>query len=153
MSGVSAHIDFDDHELTRAIAALSAPQLDEIGDVVGALVEDQVKRRISDEKTSPDGDAWEPWSAGYAAHLQEQGKTAGLLLVLSGDLRDSIQHFTRGDDVHVGTPLVYGAIHQFGGDVGQGHQAIPARPYLGLSDENAREIKELVIGQLEDLFQ
>ncbi|WP_417262622.1 phage virion morphogenesis protein [Celeribacter sp.] len=153
MSGVSAHIDFDDRELTRAIAALSTAQIDELGDVVGALVEDQVKRRISDEKTAPDGSSWEAWSAGYAAQLQERGKTAGSLLEQSGDLRDSIQHFSRGDDVHVGTPLIYGAIHQFGGDVSQGHPAIPARPYLGISDENAREIKELVIGQLEGLFQ
>jgi phage virion morphogenesis protein len=73
------------------------------------------------------------------------------LLVGRGDLRDSIQNYTSGDTIRVGTNLVYGAIHQFGSNGAEG--GIPARPWLGLSREDEREITDLVIGRLEDLLQ
>ena len=39
------------------------------------------------------------------------------------------------------TPLVYAAIHQFGGRAGRGHAVvIPARPYVGLSPGRAEQI-------------
>ena len=66
-----------------------------------------------------------------------------------GDLRDSIQNFTTGTAAVVGTPLIYGATHQFGSANG----TIPARPYLGLSNDNRLAIEELVIGRIEDLLQ
>lgn len=44
--------------------------------------------------------------------------------------------------MEVGSELVYAAIHQHGGEpVGS---AIPARPYLGISDENAADLNAIV---------
>ena len=55
-----------------------------------------------------------------------------------GDLESSIQFLVTGDQVEVGTNLIYGAIHQFGGEeVGI---PIPARPYLGIGAENADDL-------------
>lgn len=40
-----------------------------------------------------------------------------------------------------GTNVLYGAIHHFGGRAGRGHRArIPARPYLGVSDDDRAEL-------------
>jgi phage virion morphogenesis protein len=39
-------------------------------------------------------------------------------------------------------PLVYGAIHQFGGQAGRHHATtIPARPYVGLSPERSEQLR------------
>jgi phage virion morphogenesis protein len=104
---------------------------------IGALVESQSKARF-DERRSPEGDQWPAWSAGYAAS-RARGHS---LLVASGALRDSIAWELDADELAIGTNLVYGAIHQFGGteDMPAGPAAIPAREYLGVSEDNETEI-------------
>lgn len=152
MAGVSFEADLDLSEAQAALANLSTRDLDALTYEIGSLIEDQTKRRIMDEKTAPDGTPWAPWSDAYAESLKRPNRTnPRSLLVGEGDLLGSIQNYTTGETVQVGTNLVYGAIHQFGGEpVGIN---IPARPYLGLSDDDAQEIEELVAGRLEDLLQ
>jgi phage virion morphogenesis protein len=152
MSGVTFEATLDLAEAQARLARLSARDLDVLSYEIGSLIEDQTKRRIADEKTAPDGTAWAPWSDSYQQSLKRRNRrTARSLLVGEGDLRDSIQNYTSGEEVRVGTNLVYGAIHQFGGEpVGM---PIPPRPYLGLSKENAEEIEDLVVDRLEDLLQ
>lgn len=44
-----------------------------------------------------------------------------------------------------GTNVLYGAIQHFGGRAGKGHRArIPARPYLGVSDDDRTELLTIV---------
>lgn len=151
MAGVVHEVSLDSAAAQAALARLSPELLAQVADEIGAMVEDQTKRRIEDEKTAPDGTPWAPWSAGYAERLAK--KTARSLLVGEGNLRDSIQNLVTGTDIAVGTNLPYGAIHQFGGDVSQGHPPIPARPYLGLSVENATEIEDLVLIRVEEVLR
>ena len=147
MAGVAVEADFD--VAARALSRLSEDNIALVSYEIGALIEDQTKLRIADEKTAPDGTRWAPWSARYAATRNTGNAIRHSLLVGEGDLRDSIQNFTPGTAAVVGTPLIYGATHQFGSANG----AIPARPYLGLSDDNRLAIEDLVIGRLEDLLQ
>ncbi len=110
---------------------------------IGAEVESQTRRRIEEGGPDPDGTPWEEWSDAYAG-TRHAGHS---LLVGEGDLLDSIQFITRGAEVEVGTNLIYGAIHQFGGDeVGMN---IPARPYLGLSPDNEADL----LGVVEDFIE
>ncbi|EGJ49047.1 phage virion morphogenesis protein [Desulfocurvibacter africanus] len=112
-------------------------------DEVGAAVESQTRRRITDEKEGPDGTPWPAWSPGYA----ETRHAGHSLLVGEGDLGDSVTYAVGlgGDFVEAGTNLIYGAIHQFGGQAGRKRAAtIPARPYLGLSEGNESELASLV---------
>lgn len=154
MSGVIIQTELDVVAAAAGLARLNAAELDVIAYDVGALIEDQTKRRIAEEKTAPDGTPWAPWSQGYAASLKRRNKvTARSLLVGNRHLMDSIRNATTGEEIKVGTELLYGAIHQFGGDTSQGHPAIPARPYLGLSEANSREIEDRVADLLEDLLQ
>ena len=152
MAGVSFDAQLDLSEAQAKLARLSTSDLDTVTYEIGALIEDQTKRRIADEKTAPDGTPWAPWSDAYAQSLKRRNRiTPRSLLVGENNLLTSIQNYTTGETARVGTNLVYGAIHQFGGEaVGKN---IPARPYLGISDDNATEITDLVTDRLEDLLQ
>ena len=139
MSGVVGKIDLTQFKsLQSRIEALSRMDLAPLMDEIGATVESQTRRRLSEEKESPDGEVWPGWSQPYST-TRHGGHS---LLEGDGDLVDSIHSVASADEVHVGSNLVYAAIHQFGGeDVGSN---IPARPYLGLSADNLREIEAAV---------
>lgn len=122
-----------------ALARLGSEGIERMTAGIGTLVERQTKDRITDEKTAPDGTPWAPWSARYAATRNTGSRRANSLLIDSENLLESIQDYSAGDTVRVGTRTPYSAIQQFGG------RGIPARPYLGLSDANRREIEELAI--------
>lgn len=148
MAGVVLSVDLDLGRTERAIAALATPELDDLAFAVGQLLETQTRTRISDEKRSPDGAPWPAWSDDYAATRAARHS----LLVGEGapGLMESVQNYSGGAEARVGTNLVYGAIHQFGGEaVGI---PIPERPYLGVSTENAAEIEDLVVDFLEELL-
>lgn len=103
---------------------------------IGQLVEAQTKRRIQDEKTSPEGEPWAEWSESYAGSRQGHHS----LLLFEGRLRDSVVgKVLNGSTVVVGASMIYAAVHQYG------YKNTPARPYLGLSEDNADEIVELII--------
>lgn len=109
---------------------------------IGQLMEAQVKRRIQDEKTAPDGTPWQDWSEAYA----KSRKGNHSLLLFEGRLRDSVAgRALNGNAAVVGASMIYAAVHQYGYPV----KHIPARPYLGLSDENADEVADLVIDWCE----
>ncbi|MBL4870543.1 MAG: phage virion morphogenesis protein, partial [Robiginitomaculum sp.] len=139
MSGVALHIDVSDLGLAADRLEAIAGQID-LGVITAAVagsVESQTKRRISDEKTSPDGDPWAAWSAAYAG-TRHSGHS---LLQGEGDLLDGIFSEQRGDKAVVGSNEVYAAIHQFGGKAGRNKSIdIPARPFLGISEENEADI-------------
>ncbi|MEL8055038.1 MAG: phage virion morphogenesis protein [Pseudomonadota bacterium] len=136
---------------------LSLPDLDRLGaqlmsiDSVipdalpglSVLVESQTRRRIADEKESPDGEPWAAWSPAYAK-TRRGGQS---LLIGRGDFLDSIAGDVIGNDtISVGSDKVQAALMQFGGDDSMvpGPAAVPARPYLGLSDANLDEVSDFL---------
>jgi phage virion morphogenesis protein len=151
MAGVVHEVSLDSAAAQAALARLSPELLAELVDDIGSMVKAQTEQRIDVEKTDPDGKPWASWSQRHAERLAK--KTARSLLVGEGDLRDSLAAYVTGTEVRVGTNLPYGAIHQFGGDVSQGHPPIPARPYLGLSVENATEIENLLLIRVEEVLR
>ena len=130
--------------ILNGISGLIEPAM--ITNTVAAVIESQTRRRIQDEKTAPDGTPWADWSPAYA-ETRHSGQS---FLQGDGDLLDSIFGEQRGDDAVVGSPLVYAAIQQHGGaEVGK--PELPARQFLGVSDDNAREIEDVVITYLQGL--
>ena len=102
-------------------------------------------------QTAPDGTAWaalQPW------YQKEKRRNKNRILALNGYLRGQMTWQLVGDrTVEIGSNLPYAAVHQFGATIKpraakvlifRGHAAksvtIPARPYLGLSDEDRSEI-------------
>jgi phage virion morphogenesis protein len=136
---VEAHGLPDWQRLARRVASMCGTgDRHQLLEEIGAEVESQTRRRISEEKTSPDGEKWPAWSDAYAA-TRHEGQS---LLEAEGYLLDSLQFAVSGDQVEVGSNLVYAAIQEFGGaEVGK--PGLPARSYLGLSDENAADVEAI----------
>lgn len=161
MTGVVHELDAN--IAVRAFDRLAKADMDVVADAIGNMIENQTKERIATEKTTPDGTAWAPWSDAYD-NTRNHAKHS--LLVGEGNpgLLESIQNYSRGYNATaiVGTNLIYGAIHQFGGKPGKdGADApsgavgngIPARPYLGVSSENSIEIEQLVADRIAGYLQ
>ena len=113
-----------------------------------AEVEGQTHRRIREGGPAPDGSPWPEWSEAYAA-TRHGGHG---LLFGEGGLDDAIQALVDGDEAEVGTNLVYGAIHQFGG-AEAGRPGLRPRAYLGLSAEGEADLDAIIDALLEGQIQ
>ena len=132
-------------KIQHVINRLSTADLSDLLDTVGQLIENQVKNRILEEKTDPEGNKWKPWSDKYPK--TRHGNQS--LLVNEGNLHDSIQHVVSGSTLEVGSNLPYAAAQALGTeDIGGD---IPSRQYLGLSDENQDEVEKIVTLWLKEL--
>jgi phage gpG-like protein len=141
--------------VVRAINAIVEAPGEEMFEKIASIVESQTRRRITDEKTDPEGKPWRDWSEVYAAsqhgtkrHKPHPGqlRRAGghSILELMGHLRDSIGHVIGERSVAVGVEeagvtaeVKYGAAMQ------------ATRPFLGLSDSDEIEIVEIIADFIE----
>lgn len=134
----------------QRMLSLSRDNFSAMLEEVGGLVESQVRRRISEQKTSPDGKNWPAWSDSYAR--TRHGNHS--LLENEGDLLDSIQYVINGDELEVGSNVKYAATHQFGDKrlaFGKVDVVIPPRPFLGLSDADMDEVVEVIDDFIDDI--
>lgn len=138
MSGVS--IELDSTDLFKGIAQadrLAGWQLYELADAASELMANQTKKRLELEKAAPDGSRWADWSDDYAAT-----RHGGHSLLRGRDhLLGSVQSYATAEEAVTGSNRAYAAVHQEGSEDGD----TPARPYLGLSDANERELQALVL--------
>lgn len=160
MAGVSIQIDV--HDLDDAIARIGRiDDLDtgELMSSLGALGESQTRRRISDEKTAPDGSPWAP------------NRSGGPILEQTGQhLLQSIAWTSSATQAEWGASWEHAHVHQEGATiVPKNAQAlvfeaggatvfakkvtIPARPFVGISADNAEEITDFVTDFLGGLFK
>lgn len=110
-------------------------------DTIGQHLVNTTEERF-DRREAPDGTPWEPVSDEYAKRklANRATKRSGAvtdpaqILELTRDLRRGIRHQVAGTEVNVGSDREYAASHQFG------RGGIPARPFLGISEEDEREI-------------
>ncbi|WP_328184630.1 phage virion morphogenesis protein [Marinobacter sp. OP 3.4] len=125
--------------LQERIERLGRVNRRELLEQLAGVVESQVRRRISEEKESPDGERWQAWTSDYAA-TRHGGQS---LLEGDGGLIDSVTSEIDGDQALTGSNLVYFAIHNFGGtpDMAPGPAGIPARQSLGFNQDNLDEIE------------
>lgn len=138
------------NEATRKVAALAHVDVAELMAVVGELGESQTRRRITDEKTSPDGTAWPPNLTGTS-----------ILLETGDHLLSSVAFMSSADEAKWGASWEYAHVHQDGlvikakdaprlafmlGDrkVFAKQVTIPPRPFVGLSADNLTEIGDVV---------
>lgn len=146
MSGTQFRIELDDAAAQRMFASLHAgatsgalPLFTEIG----SALEASTRERIESTKRAPDGTPWLPISEAWIEHKRGKGYAEGIL-TMRGDLLNSVAFEAAPNYVDViAGPTDYAAIHQYGGQAGRGHATeIPARPYMGVSEEDADEIRE-----------
>lgn len=134
----------------------------ELMEGIGRLVQEQTRRRITDEKTAPDGSAWK----------ENRARTS--ILHASGALAASIDYIASTGSVIIGSGLIYARVHQEGAVIkpvnGQALKfwwvsggfvnfviarsvTIPRRQYLGLSADNQNEAVEATEDWLSRLLQ
>lgn len=95
---------------------------------------------------SPNGTRWLPLSESYA-NSQRKLKSRGRdkILTFGGYLR-SLNYQATPNSLRLGTPMIYGATHQFGDN----SRHIPARPFLGFSKEDEVRIMEILSDYLKE---
>lgn len=150
MAGVGLHID--NSALQRVHIKLNRligrDAQSELLETVGSVTESQTRRRLSQEKSSPDGTPWADWSDDYAK-TRHSGHS---LLENEGELIDSIQYQVNGNEVVIGSNLIYAAIQHYGG-AGVGRPGLVERPYLGVSQDNHDELEGVLESWMQGLMQ
>ncbi|MGA0569644.1 phage virion morphogenesis protein [Variovorax sp. VNK109] len=128
-----------------------------IFDAIGQYGESSTRLRFK-KGIGPDGARWKPSARALASGgqtLVNKGAHGGLL--------GSITYRADNESAEWGTNKIYAAIHQFGGTirpraarnlrfrtaggafVSTKRVVMPARPFLGLNDEDHREIPQIVV--------
>ena len=161
MSGARVELEFDNSQVLAAVRGA----LDELADprpllldIGEALVNSTRDRFIA--QRGPDGQTWKTLSPRY---LQTKSPNPGKILQRRGDMVRQIFPQVEGATLLVGTDRVYGAVHQFGalkGAFGKTRRGapipwgdIPARPFLGISDDDAAEIIAIARDHLQARLQ
>lgn len=114
MAGANLPINLrvDDRELLAALRALQTrlgdltPIFRELGEMLLNSTRDRFR-----SQTAPDGS---PWAALSPAYQARKRKHKDKILTLDGRLRGTLAYQAGPDTLRIGTPLVYGATHQFG---------------------------------------
>jgi len=138
MAGVELSVDLQADAAHSAFARLIALGVNPSADLnqIGAALEDSTLERF-ETNIAPDGTPWLPSERALA----QNGRT----LVDTGRLRDSIGYEVTGDELSIGTNVIYAAIHQGGGKAGRNLATIlPARAFLGISDSDQFTIDEIL---------
>lgn len=145
-------------ELKRDLAALG--DIDPVGlnKKIGEALVSSTKQRFEDEK-APDGTSW-PKSIRAAS-------SGGQTLSDKGHLKNSINAHATATSVEVGTNIKYAHVHQDGMEIKAKNAkclrfqaggrwvkkkkvTIPARPFLGISDDDMEEIDGTIIDHIEE---
>jgi phage virion morphogenesis protein len=147
--------ELHDDEIQRALQSLQGavgnlrPAMAEIGEVLT----ESTKQRFS-TKTGPDGQQWKENSDFTINFIHKfdgfewmKGRDDPLI-GRSGKLQDQIHYNLIGNDaLEVGSPMKYAAMQQFGGTKSEFPHLfgdIPARPFLGVSDDDKNEIMAIL---------
>lgn len=142
MAGASIRIDIDDKAVRRALQSLLT-----VADnprsaflEIGEFLQIAHDERFS-EQVSPEGVPWAPLSPDY---LARKPKNQNLILILDEHLKGELHYQVTGSGpalaLEFGTPLIYGATHQFGAP----ERNIPERPFLGLSEADERGVLDIL---------
>lgn len=123
----------------RVLQTLSRLQSKDLWDQIGNAAANQARRRITHDKRAPDGSAWPRLSKPYARWKAKRKPGVGML-EFDGNLRDSITHIARDREAEVGSNLPYAVVHQ----MGSRDRTTPARPFLGMSRQDASDIHDVV---------
>ena len=158
-------IELTDEEVTAALERLSRSLLDTtpVMQDIGELLVRSTKKRFP-EGDAPDGSKWLPKSATTLAAYQARGDRMDFrpLFGPSGRLSSEIFYEVGpgGSSVEIGSNLIYAGVMQFGaaqgafGTTARGSPIpwgdIPARPFLGLSEEDRTNILATITEWLED---
>lgn len=138
---MDVEIKHDDRELQRALNRLIEaganlpPAMREIAGHLADSVADSF-----DRERAPDDAPWKPLKPKTVRDRERRGYGAGPFLERSGDRARSILADHDETGAVAGTNLIYVATHHFGDE----RHKIPARPFLGVTDEHRSMILDAI---------
>lgn len=144
----------------RKFKALGDMRFTRATKLIAARLLSSTQQRFRDER-GPDGT---PWKKSIRARKGQRrdargrfdtgvNKSGGKTLTDTARLRRSITSHADAERAEVGTNVIYAGIHQFGGLTGRGHAVkMPARPFLGLSADDEKEIDKIITAELGALL-
>ena len=139
--------------LTRLADGIRDPRLMErIGAEVVTFSQERI---LSGKNTAPDGSRWEPLAMSTILRKRKKGFGGQGTLVQRGHLWSTIVAANAtADGVDIGSTCVYAMIHQKGGKTGRGHKTtIPARPYIGVSQDEELVLQRWIGRWVKDLLE
>lgn len=110
---------------------------------IGNVLENSIRYRISNSKIAPDGKAW-----AQAKHA----KKSGSLLVDTGGLMSGITYAASKNAVIVGSDKLYAVHLHYGTQNKDGSERLPPRPIFGISEQDYRDIDELLTDYITGAF-
>ncbi|HRP26519.1 phage virion morphogenesis protein [Thauera sp.] len=162
---ISIELDIRDvvARLSRLSDAVGPGGLEPAFRQIGEDLIESVKRRF-ETGTAPDGSRWEPNSMVTImkflgdspgnfrkdGRINKRGASAAASkrpLVRHGNLQTTIDYFVGDDELLVGSPLEFAAMQQFGGRKSAFPHLwgdIPARPFLGVDDDDVQRILDVI---------
>lgn len=147
--------------LRETLKNLEDIQIRGISKQIGLSLKDSARERFSNQE-DPEGNSWTK-----SIRAKAEG---GVTLTDTGILKNSIRYRTKGDGVAVGTDVVYANAHQYGHEgtikakTSRGLRFkignrwinkrevkinIPARPFLGISEDDLQEVNDIVTAAVE----
>lgn len=162
MSSVRVELTGDADRLLRRMYQLSNIDKKGMMNTLAESIRTSTVERFAEER-SPEGKKWKP----SIRARTEGGKT----LTKSAGLKSSIHSEAGESGFAVGTNTIYAATHQFGASrtirasrkkylrfqirgrfvsVKEVHVNIPARPFLGISEEDQQEIRDMLQAAFEE---
>ncbi len=160
MEGVSFRIDTSGLDgLLAKLSSASVLNKHELMDGLGRLGQEQTRKRIEVEKTTPAGASWKPTRDGR-----------GALFVTGAHLARSIDYTSGESEARWGSGWIGARVHQYGatikpvnakvlcfmasgGKVFTKSVTIPAREYVGMSEANKAEMVKTAEGFLGKVLQ
>lgn len=166
-------IEADDRNVLAALNDLSGKigDLSQVLSDIGETLIESTKRRF-DSSTGPDGEAWAPNTQTtilqyLGAYKSSFSRKTGLISAkgaeramnkkpLIGETRSLMSTINWQLDgpnkLFVGSPMIYAGVQQFGASAHKFGAApwgdIPARPFLGISEEDRRDILDVITDYL-----
>ncbi len=153
-------IEYNTDTLDPALTAVATAKADmtPVMDAVGELLLFSSQDRIRDGE-QPDGTPFAPRAQTTLDRYTKLGLTFGTPLNVLGDMRNTLFYQADQDSVEYGSNAIQAAVMQFGATKGAFGKAsngilvpwgtIPARPFIGLSDED----QDNIVAELEDWLQ
>jgi len=112
-------------------------------------------RITSGKETAPDGTPWIPLGKSTVRRKKAKGFGDKKILMQTESMYQNIRlgNVSR-ESFDVGSSTAYARIHQFGGKTGRDYKAtIPARPYIGISEEERQKLEVRVAGWLKEKLE
>lgn len=156
-------VELNDAEISAMLdrVARSLTDMTPLMQEFGEFLVESTKQRFKDG-SDPEGNAWAPKSETTIEQYERRGDKVDFrpLFGPTGRLSSEISYEADADSVRWGSNLIYSAVMQFGAEKGEfGSMAngspipwgdIPARPFLGISDDDRAGLTATVEEWLEE---